>query len=90
MMFRAQYPFLSHHQSYFTIRTLQILKSKAPINRRTKSRSSFLLSLEKEDCTMAEVKIYKVFGFVGDKGPEVAAYVAVPGWAFALIKLLVD
>lgn len=36
---------------------------------------------------MAKVKVYEVFGFVGDKGAEVAANDAMPGGAFAFIKL---
>jgi len=36
---------------------------------------------------MAKVEVYKVFGFVGDKGAEVAANDTMPGRPFTFIKL---
>lgn len=46
-----------------------------------------LLSLEKQDGAVTEVKIYEVFGLVGNEGTEVATDDAVPGRALAFIKL---
>jgi len=45
------------------------------------------LCLEEEDGAVAEVEVDEVFGLVGDKGSEVAAYNAMPGRPFALVEL---
>jgi hypothetical protein len=52
-------------------------------NRSTKR----LLGLEEKDSAVAQVEVDKVLSLVGNKGSEVAAYNAVPGWAFALVEL---
>lgn len=36
---------------------------------------------------MTEVEVYKVFGLMSDKRAKVATNNAMPGWAFAFIKL---
>jgi len=58
-----------------------------PILSRPVHQTARLLGLEEEDGAVAKVEVDEVFGFVGDEGSEVAAYDAVPGWAFALIEL---
>jgi hypothetical protein len=45
------------------------------------------LSLEEEDCAVAEVEVDEVFGLMGNKGSEIPANNAVPSWAFSLIEL---
>jgi len=49
-----------------------------------------LLSLEEENCAVAEVKVDEVFGLMGNKGSEIPADNAVPSWAFSLIEGLLD
>lgn len=46
------------------------------------------MGLEEEDGAVTEVEVYEVLGFVGDEGSEVAAYDAMPGWAFAFVELV--
>lgn len=46
-----------------------------------------LLGLEEEDGAVPKVEVDEVFGFVGDKGSEVAADDAMPCRSLALIKL---
>lgn len=46
-----------------------------------------LLGFEEKDGAVTEIEVNEVLGFVGNKGSEVAAYNAVPCWAFAVIEL---
>jgi hypothetical protein len=46
-----------------------------------------LLGLKEEDGVVTKVKVYEVLGFVSDKGAEVSADDAVPGWTSSIIEL---
>jgi hypothetical protein len=64
-----------------------MLEVFSPLYANSDSYERTLLSLEEENCTMAEVEVDKVLGFVSDKRAEVATDNAVPSRALALIEL---
>lgn len=64
-----------------------MLEVVSPLYANSDSYERTLLSLEEENCTMAEVEVDKVFGFMGDERAEVATDNAVPSRTLALIEL---
>jgi hypothetical protein len=72
-------------------RFLPILQSMlevfSPLYANSDSYERTSLSLKEENCTMAEVEVDKVLGFMSDERAEVATDNTVPSRALALIEL---